>query len=488
MQEHNLLFSLLVFQETPHVLKCTTNDEKGLKVKMAHIKNNIKKEIINIVSEENYLDSKTDTACYAYDASRIKFMPEAVVFPSSAREISQIMTLATKHLFPVYPRGAGSGLTGGSVPSSGGLVISMEKFNRILKIDAENLYADVEPAVINSVLQKAVEEKGLFYPPDPASMNYSSIGGNIAENAGGMRAFKYGVTKNYVMGLEVVMPDGRIIDTGSSCVKDVVGYDLTSLFVGSEGTLGIITKATLKLLPFPKAKKTLTATFLSLNDAARAVSRIVSAKVVPSTLEFMDRQTLIAVGKKINFPLDDKENALLLIELDGEEDAIDIKSKRIKKICKENGVLKISIAKDRKEQEKLWQVRRNASPSLQGIARYRQNEDVVVPRSKIPEAVERMQEISQRLGIKIINFGHAGDGNIHVNILSDDKDKVEKGIEEVFSLAIELDGRISGEHGIGLSKKEHIAKNLKGTSMDIMKELKKVFDPDNILNPDKIFP
>ncbi|WP_022669307.1 FAD-binding oxidoreductase [Desulfospira joergensenii] len=445
------------------------------------------KEMSKIVPKHRFSTAREDKICYACDASRIKKIPLGVVFPQTLREVSEILKIANKHKIPVYPRGAGSGMTGGAVPCEKGIVISMELFNKILHIDTDNLYAEVEPAVVTHSLQQRVESLGLFYPPDPASMKYASIGGNIAENSGGMRAVKYGVTKDYVMGLEVVLATGEIIHTGSCCVKDVVGYNMSQLFVGSEGTLGIITKAILKLLPKPESKSTFTATFPSMVKAAEAVSFIIKKKIIPTTLEFLDQHCIRAVEKRVHIGLPENAKAFLLIEIDGEPKYITETVKKVEEICMDHHCLDTRIATDPAEQEKLWLARRSVSPSLQNLGKVRLSEDIVVPRSKIPQAIEKMDRIARRLGILIITFGHAGDGNIHVNIISDEEPAVLQGVDEVFRAIVHLGGRISGEHGIGLTKRKWTRLNLDEPTINAMKSIKSALDPNNILNPNKIF-
>jgi glycolate oxidase len=452
----------------------------------------IKKKLIELVSRSNFLDATEDRICYSYDATREMRIPDAVVFPRNVREVAEIMKIANAHLIPVVPRGAGSGFSGGAIPMEGGIVLGMNHFDRIIEIDTDNLQAIVEPGVVTAKLQTAVEKKGLFYPPDPASLQYASIGGNIAENAGGMRAVKYGVTKDYVMGLEVVLPSGEIVHTGSKCVKDVVGYNLTQLFVGSEGTLGIVTRAILKLLPLPEAKKTLTATFSNMAMAGQTVSEIIKNRIIPTTLEFLDKHSLWAVEDYLGLGLPTEAEAFLLIEVDGDADQIGRTMKKVSEVCRSNGALEVKIANDKKQQDELWQARRSVSPSLMKIRPTKVNEDIVVPRNRIPEILRKIGEISTKHNLIIVNFGHAGDGNIHVNILSDRTRealaRVHQAVDDIFRATVALEGQISGEHGIGISKRDYIGLSIDEPTLSLMRRIKSIFDPNHILNPGKIFP
>ena len=446
---------------------------------------------LEIVGADNLSDTQEERITYAYDASKKKCLPDAVVFAQTVEQIARILALADEHRSPVVPRGAGSGMTGGSIPVEGGIALVLNGFNRILEVDTDNLVAVVEPGVVTHDLHKAVEIHGLFYPPDPASMTFSTIGGNIAENSGGMRAVKYGVTKDYVLGLEVVLPNGDIVHTGSKCIKDVVGYNLTQLFVGSEGTLGVITKAILKLLPLPEAKATLTAVFPSIVAAGRTVSDVVRRKIIPTTMEFLDKHTIWSVEQYLDFGLPKGAEAFMLIELDGDQDLIDKNILRVKEVCEANGALAVNIASDAAEQEELWRARRSVSASLahhKPITKI--NEDIVIPRASIPEMIEAIEEISRESGVLIANFGHAGDGNIHVNVLPQQEplDKAKWAVEAIFKKTVQLGGRISGEHGIGTSKKDYMTMNLEPSALNLMRTIKMAVDPNNILNPGKMLP
>lgn len=454
---------------------------------------NIAKELNNIAGKENITTSREDLICYSYDATNQKFLPDAVVFPKSAEEISLVLKLANKEAFPVIPRGAGSGFSGGSLPVEGGVVVSLERMNKILKIDTDNLVAIVEPGVVTGDLQEEVEKLGLFYPPDPSSLKFCTIGGNIAECAGGPKAVKYGVTKDYVLGLEVVLPTGEIINTGVQTAKGVVGYDLTKLMVGSEGTLGIVTKAVLKLLPLPEATKTMFAVFSDMKDAANTVSKIISSKIIPSTLEFMDKESIGCVAGYLPPDLSGNIEAALLIEVDGDKDLIEKEALLIRGICMENSATDVRIAGNRQEAKALWQARRAISPSMAKLKPNKINEDIVVPRSKIPDAIMGTRDIARKYNIIIANFGHAGDGNIHVNVMIDKSNSGEfergkKAVEEIFRLVLSLGGTISGEHGIGTAKMPYLSMELSPAAIDVMRRIKQVLDPKGVLNPGKIFP
>ena len=434
-----------------------------------------------------------DLICYGYDAINIEVSPELVVFPGSAREVSEILVLANGNRFPVVPRGMGTGFSGGSVPIRGGVVLVMTRLNRILKIDAENLIAIVEPGVVTGDFQKEVEKLGLFYPPDPASALYCTMGGNVAECAGGPRAVKYGVTKDYVLGLEVVLPTGEIIETGVRTMKGVVGYDLTKLFVGSEGTLGIITKIILRLIPLPEARKTAMVLFRDVEDAARAVSRIISSKIVPSTLELMDNASIQCVEDYLNIGLPRDAGALLLIEVDGDREVLPKYMAKIDEITSGLNRLEMKVAENEEETQLLWKARRALSPASYRLNPTKMAEDITVPRTEIATFIRESRKIADERRLKIINFGHAGDGNLHTSIMIDEKNgdekrRAEEAIEEIFKLTVRLGGTLSGEHGVGLTKAPYIHLELKHEAIEVMKKIKSALDPNNILNPGKIFP
>jgi len=435
---------------------------------------------------------KEDLLCYGFDSSSTEGVPSAVIRPENTQDVAAVAAFAFQNKIPIVPRGAGTGMTGGAVPLENSAVITFEGMNRIIEIDEKNMVAVVEPGVINSKLQERLEDYGLFYPPDPASMKFCTLGGNVAENAGGPRAVKYGVTKDYVLGLEVVLPDGRIFMTGGKNYKGVVGYDLTRLLTGSEGTLGIITRIFLKVLPMPDEVVTMLCTFSSLDDAAEAVAGITASSVIPRTLEFMDHESISAVEKynPVGLPLDIE--ALLLIEVDGTHAAVTKDAEKIASVCKAmNGT--ISIAEDMFSKQRLWEARRAISPALYHIKPSKINEDIVVPRGRIPEMLRSLRGIAEKYKLIIANFGHAGDGNIHVNVMTDKNNpneyaRAKDAVREIFEETLRLGGTISGEHGVGTTKKEYIDMELSQTSIQLMKKIKDVFDPRGILNPGKIFP
>lgn len=435
--------------------------------------------------------SPEDLVCYGFDASGIEMSPSAVVWPDTTEDVVKVMKYAYENSISVVPRGAGTGMTAGAVPSKGAIIISFEKMKRILEIDTENLNVLCEPGVINGRLQRELEWKGFFYPPDPASMNFCTIGGNVAENAGGPRALKYGVTRDYVMEIESVLPNGEIMTTGVKTSKGVVGYDLTRLLTGSEGTLSVFTKIRLKVLPLPEEVVTLLAIFNNLEASGNAVAKIISSKIIPRTLEFMDREAIAAIEKLKPVGLPKDAEAILLIELDGHPSTITKEAEKIVDICQQLGA-EIKKAEDEDARNQLWASRRAISPALYQIRPTKINEDIVVPRNMVTEMLKRLRKLSEESGIKIVNFGHAGDGNIHVNIMVDkaDNDEYTKGlslVEQIFKDTLSLGGTISGEHGIGLTKAGYIGMELSKKELEIMEAIKKVFDPKNILNPGKIF-
>ncbi len=457
------------------------------------MKSSLIKLLKEIVGSENVLTAKADRITHSYDATQAQYLPDCVVYAQTTEEVSRVVGLANRDEIPILPRGAGSGFTGGSLPVQGGIVLVLTRMNSILDIDTDNLTAVVEPGVVTSVLQKEVEKVGLFYPPDPASKDFSTLGGNVAECAGGPRCVKYGVTKDYILGLEVVTAAGDIINTGGHTLKNVVGYDLTKLFVGSEGTLGIVTKIILKLLPKPEAKKTMLVQFDSIDGAAQSVSAIIRSKIIPTTLEFLDKATINCIRDISPISLPPECQAILIIEVDGNEDVLAQQASVILTIIKPLGVIETRVASTHEESEEIWQVRRRVSPSLRKINPNKFNEDIVVPRSKVPDMIRLLESISHKYQIPIVNFGHAGDGNIHVNIMVDLEikgmaEKVQRAVEEIFQAAVDLHGAISGEHGIGTSKMNYMQVGVEPATIAYMQTIKKALDPKNILNPGKIFP
>lgn len=442
---------------------------------------------------DRLLTSLETRICYSFDATGKQFLPDAVVYPVNAEEVRRTVLLAILHRFPVVPRGAGTGFSGGSLPVRGGVVLSTERMDRIVSIDAENLYATVEPGVVTETLKLEARKRGLFYPPDPASLKFSTVGGNIAECAGGMSAVKYGVTRDYVLGLEAVLGTGELLRTGVSTAKGVVGYDLTRMLVGSEGTLGIVTRATLRLLPHPEAAVTLLALFPGNANATGAVNAVVAARVTPSAMEIMDRTAIDCVQAVAPVTLPARTGSALLLEVDGTHDSAAREADRVEEACRSNGALEVRRASDARGRDDLWKLRRSISPGLRRVAPVKINEDIVVPRSRLADMFAFLSDLSERRNVRIVNFGHAGDGNIHVNIMvsPDDEAEIARAHEAeplLFDGVVALGGSISGEHGIGFSKMRFIPLELSPEVVALMKRVKAAFDPLGILNPGKIFP
>jgi glycolate oxidase len=448
--------------------------------------------LTRLVGPENLTTTRQQLEAYATDGTKLFFLPDGVIFPDTADQTADILRLANERNIPVIPRGAGTGMSGGSLPVNGGLVLSLEHMNRILAIDRENLVAKVEPGVITAHLQKAVEDLGLFYPPDPASIHISTIGGNVAECAGGLRAVKYGVTRDYVLGLTVVLPTGDIIATGVETMKGVAGYDLTHLIVGSEGTLGVITSITLRLLPKPETQRTMLAFFSNVAQAARTVSGIIHQGIIPTILEFMDRVCLDCVREEMAYPIPPDAGAMLLMEVDGDAFIVEQESVKIREVCEEGKAIAFEKASTREQAETLWEARRQISPALYKLRPHKTSEDIVVPRSRLPELIETLHALESRHNLPLPAFGHAGDGNIHVNVMYDqndprEKEKVVPLIRELFEKILTMGGTITGEHGIGITKAPYLEMEIQKPSLDLMRRIKKAFDPGNILNPGKIF-
>jgi glycolate oxidase len=447
----------------------------------------------SIVGNENIFSDKAHLIAYSYDATREHFEPDAVIFPRNEEDISKILKYCNEHRIVIVPRGAGSGFTGGALPSSGGIVLAMEKhMNKILEIDMKNMVAVVQPGVINMDLQRAVEELGLFYPPDPASQEYSTIGGNVSENAGGMRAAKYGITKDYVMATRAVLPNGDIIKAGKRTIKDVAGYNISGILIASEGTLAVLSEITLKLIPKPKMTKTAMGIFPTVHLAMEAVYKTMASGITPVAMEFLDNLTIRAVEQTFHKGLPIDAGALLVTDVDGNlEEDLNFQLAVIEKVFRENGCSEFKIAKDDKEAKDIWFARRNASPSLSVYGSKKLNEDVTVPRSALPELLERFYAIADKYKIKIPCFGHTGDGNVHTNVMVDGKDPEQvkiayQAIEEVFQATIDLGGTLSGEHGIGLAKAPYMYMAFSDAEMALFKSIKMAFDPNNILNPAKM--
>lgn len=449
--------------------------------------------ILDHAGPKSLLTSWEDRVCYSYDATGQSFLPDAVALPTTAEQVAALLRLANQHRFPIIPRGAGSGVTGGALPTAGGVVISFSRMNRILELDTANMIAVVEPGLITGELQAALRHCGLMYPPDPASLQFCSIGGNAAECAGGPSAVKYGVTRDYILGLQAVLPTGEIIRTGVRTEKGVVGYDLTRLLIGSEGTLAIFTQLILRLLPLPEAKRTFLLSFTALSEASKVVAEILAAGLLPCTLEYMDRTAIDAVRDRLQQSLPEGTAALLLVEFDGTENEVAQQAARFTTFIQEQGNCLLRQARDAQETAELWLARRSISPAVLSLRPHKIAEDVVVPRSKIPELVVFTEELSVELKLLILTFGHAGDGNIHVNIMLD-KSKPEEhrnGLEakeRLFRFVLSLGGTLSGEHGIGITKSAFLPLEIDPATLGLMRRLKQLFDPNNILNPGKIFP
>jgi len=450
-----------------------------------------------IVGEGNVRTDEEALEKYAHDETvGLWAQPEVVVFVHSAQEVAEIFRLAGRERIPVTPRGAGYGLSGGAVPVFGGIVLSTEKMNRILEIDKQNLMVTVEPGVITGDIHRAVEAEGLFYPPDPASLDSCTIGGNIAEGAGGPRAVKYGTTKDYVCGLEAVLPSGDIITCGGKLVKNVTGYNLIQLLVGSEGTLAVVTKIILRLLPLPKYRVDLLVPYDDFQAAADTVSEIIAARILPATIEFMEQDSIRAAERLLQktVPYDDAA-AHLLIQLDGNRpEAVDADFEAVGEICLAHGARDVLVAKDTRTRDRLWEARRAIVDALKHESPVNHMEDVVVPRAEIPALLRGVKEIARRHGVRIVCFGHAGDGNVHVNALKDAMPEEEWQAlvpvlsEEIYRLTLSLGGTITGEHGIGATRRRYLPMALDPAQIALMRGIKAVFDPHHILNPGKIFP
>ena len=448
------------------------------------------KAFTNMVGAQNIYDDKAHMIAYSYDATRTRFEPDAVIFPRDENDVSNILKYCNDNLIAITPRGAGSGFTGGALPANGGIILAMEKhMNKILEIDTQNMVAVVQPGVINMDLQKHVEELGLFYPPDPASEEYSTLGGNVSENAGGMRAAKYGITKDYVMALRAVRTNGDIIRAGKKTIKDVAGYNTAGILIASEGTLAVLTELTLKLIPKPKYKKTYMGIFPSVENAMNAVYKSLSAGANPVAMEFLDALVIEALIEKLGVNLPTEAGAVLVGDVDGnvpEEVAFQLET--LEKSFKENGATEFRIAQSDEEAKELWYARKNASQSITIFGNKKLNEDISVPRSMLAEALKKIYELGAKYDFKVPCFGHAGDGNIHVNVMIDisQLDEGHKCIEEIFQMVVDLGGTLSGEHGIGTSKAPFMDIAFNNEEMQLFKDIKKAFDPNNILNPGKM--
>ncbi len=446
-----------------------------------------------IVGKENLFYDMAHLIAYSYDATRERYEPDAVIFPKNEEDVSNILRYCNEQGIVIVPRGAGSGFTGGSLPAKGGIVLAFEKhMNKILEIDMDNMVAVVQPGVINIDLQKAVEAKGLFYPPDPASQEYSTLGGNVSENAGGMRAAKYGITKDYVMAVRAVRSNGDIIRAGKKTIKDVAGYNIAGILIASEGTLAVITEITLKLISKPKLKKTAMGIFPSVERAMEAVYKTMASGVTPVAMEFLDNLTIRAVEQKYHKGLPTDAGAILITDVDGNlSEEIVYQMEVIERVFLQNGCIEFKKARDDVEAADLWFARRNASQSITVYGSKKINEDITVPRSVLPELLKQINDVANRYRVKIPCFGHTGDGNVHTNVMVDGSDPKQletghKAIEEIFRITIDLGGTLSGEHGIGLSKAPFMHLAFTEEEMNLFRDIKRAFDPNNILNPGKM--
>ncbi len=456
------------------------------------MKNSFSMALREIVGKEYVMDEPVDMLAYSYDAAGLdQVMPSLVAHPGTCEELGKIVKLCNNHGRPLTVRGAGTNLSGGTIPNKSGVVVLTGRLNKIIELNIEDRYAVVEPGVITLQLATAAERHGLFYPPDPGSQAVSTLGGNVAENAGGLRGLKYGVTRDYVMGLDYFDAQGGLVTTGAKTVKCVTGYDLASLMVGSEGTLGVVSRITLKLIPQPAKRKAIMAVFSHMQPAAEAVSAIIAAQITPAVLEFLDHLTIKAVESysKIGFPLE--AAAMLLIEMDGHPAQVAEEAEQVVKICRKLGAVEVRLADTKEEYEQIWAARRGAFSALAKLKPTVILEDATVPRSKIPAMVKAIGEIAEKYNLQIGTFGHAGDGNLHPTILTDRRDqeekkRVEAAIDEIFERALALDGTLSGEHGIGLAKAKYLERETTAATITWSQQLKKALDPNNILNPGKI--
>jgi glycolate oxidase len=450
-------------------------------------------KIKEIVGSANYLDSPEDKLVYSYDGTPlIAHPPQAIILPETKESLAEVIKLANEEKFAVVPRGSGTSLSGGSVPVEDSIVILLNRWNKIVEIDKDNLTAWVESGVITENLQKEVERFGLFYPPDPASQSICTIGGNVAENAGGLRGLKYGVTKNYVMGIEMVLPTGDVITNGGKNVKDVAGYNLRDLIVGSEGTLGVFTKILLKLMPKPETSTTFLVHYDNLTRAAETVSEIIANHIIPCTVEFLDKTTVRCVEDFAHIGLPGSVEAILILEVDGYKEVVIRESAIIEQICKKNNATEVHIAANEEEALRLKTARRSAFSALARVRPTTILEDATVPRSQLATLVKKIDTISKKYNLQIGNFGHAGDGNLHPTCLTDERDieeiqRVKKAFDEIYDETLLLGGTITGEHGVGLAKKQFLEKMIEIPALDAMRKIKKALDPNEILNPGKIF-
>jgi glycolate oxidase len=461
------------------------------------LSSDIVQKIRDIVGVPNALDADLDLFGYSYDSSFVPLVPvnkpELVVRPLTTEEVSRVMTIAWENAIPVTPRGAASGRTGGSIPLKGGIALALDRMTKIVELDESNMMVAAEAGIRTVDLYNDCAAKGLFYPPDPASWKFSTIGGNVAENSGGMRAVKYGVTKNYVMGLEVVLADGSILNTGGKMIKNVTGYDLTSLFVGSEGTLGVITKVLMRLIAMPKKRGTLQVMFASLDDGCRMIHDMLQGGIVPAASEILDKICLTVAAERRGMQLPPEAAAAVIIEIDGDDDiALESQTRRIRAVADSRGAILFRIAGSQQEADELWAIRRGISSAIATLAPDRFSEDISVPRDAFPEVVRLIKKIGEKYGLLITVYGHAGDGNLHPSILCDisrpgEQEKVHQAIEDIFAASLSVGGTLSGEHGIGITKRPYFANAVGATTVKTMKALKTALDPKGLLNPGKIW-
>lgn len=453
-------------------------------------------EVIRILKEK-IGNSKVKTSdrylhSYSYDATQIKHLPDLVVFPESDSDIVETLKIASRHKIPVTPRGGGVGYSGGSVPVSGGIVLAFTKMDHILEFDRKNLLMVVEPGVLTAEVIRKSEEAGLFYPPDPASLKNSTIGGNVAENAGGPRCFKYGVTSDYILSLEGFLMDGTPVHFGSRSIKDVSGYDLKKLIAGSEGTLAVLSRIVLRLIPSPEKRVLARCGFISMSAAVDFIMKVISQNLSPSVLEFMDRTSVEAVHEYLGIKRSRNVNAIVLMELDGGEEEVALKTEELKRMALSSDAPVIEFAENSRQEEELWSIRRNLSPAISQIRPKKINEDIAVPIGEISGTIDYISALSREYDLKIVMFGHLGDGNIHTNIMIDPEDKRESVasvsvLDKIFEYVVSVKGTLSGEHGIGLSKKPYLKFQYTEEEIELFRKIKKVFDPENLLNPGKIF-
>ena len=456
------------------------------------IEKSVLRELVHLVGKGKVWTDRETMLAYSYDATGMEFLPDVVVAAENEQDVGNVIAICRRYAVPLVPRGAGVGYTGGSLAVNGGLVLVFTRMNRILRLDRENFLAEVEPGVVTADLQEAAEKIGLFYPPDPASLKTSTMGGNVAENAGGPRCFKYGVTGNYVLGLEACLMNGEKIRLGSRTIKNVAGYDLKSLLVGSEGTLAVITKVIVRLLPLPPQRRLFRVDFATLTAGAQFVQKVIHGHIAPAVLEFMDKSSLQAVYAYQGINGDPRVRAAVLVEIDGSPAEVAEREALFMEQVAKAAPVKYERAESFAEQELLWQTRRNISPAIATLKPKKINEDIVVPGGRIPEMVEFIDALAAEFNLLVVLFGHFGDGNIHTNLMVDPEDaeemkRVEIVLDRIFKRVIEMGGTISGEHGIGLSKKPFMRYQFNPLELDLFRRIKKVFDPDNLLNPGKIF-